>query len=350
MQNKTLERYFHVLNFIQVAPKFKTIKVIHSHLVSLGDEMDIRTVQRIIEYFEDRFELMIRYSNDSHPAKEVAWSRQLGPPRFGEHDLSYALTFHLAAKLLAPIIPGAFLGDIKRELGNARKVLAQTNKSIKKLPEKIIVLPRGTGRLPNQVDAKILNIIYHAVLDEKQLNVDYHLLSESKNIRSIDIHPLGLIIRFDTLYLTLYRTNSNFSDVNDKLIEDWPIHRFIKVKTLNQTIEKPQDFDLSTHAQKAGFSLNTHTQSIYKLGFKFKICLLFKGSTTKYIIERPFSSDQRIKKQEDGRFLVTATVNNSRELLSELQSFSDDVEVIEPKALREYFKQTALNMCRQYSS
>ncbi len=349
MHNKTLERYFHVLNFIQVAPTFKTIKAIHSHLLSLGDEMDIRTVQRIIEYFEERFELMVRYSNNSHPAKEVAWNRKLGAPRFGEHDLSYALTFHLAAKLLTPIIPGSFLEDIKRELGNAKKVLAQTNKSIKKLPEKIIVLPRGTGRLPNQVDAKILNIIYHAVLDEKQLNVDYHLLSESKDIKSINIQPLGLIIRFDTIYLTHYRTKPKYSGNNDKLIEDWPIHRFITVKRLDQAIVKPPGFDLNTHAQKAGFSLNTHTQSIYKLGFKFRICLLFKESTTKYVIERPFSSDQRIKKQEDGRFLVTATVNNSRELLSELQNFSDDVEVIEPEALREHFKQVALNMYRQYN-
>jgi len=349
MNNKTLERYFHVLNFIQVAPKFKSIKAIHSHLLSLGDEMDIRTVQRIVEYFEERFELMVRYSNNSHPAKEVAWSRQLGAPRFGEHDLSYALTFHLAAKLLTPIIPGAFLDDIKRELGNAKKVLAQTNESIKKLPEKIIVFPRGTGRLPNQVDAKILNTIYHAVLDEKQLKVDYHLLSESKDIKSIDIHPLGLITRFDTLYLTLYRTKPSLSNKSNKLIEDWPIHRFITATALNQTIKKPRGFDLNTHAQKARFSLNTHTQSIYKLGFKFKICLLFKEKTTKYVIERPFSSDQRIKKQKDGRFLVTATVNNSRELLSELQSFSDDVEVIEPEALREYFKQAAQNMYQQYN-
>lgn len=67
-------------------------------------------------------------------------------------------------------------------------------------------------------------------------------------------------------------------------------------------------------------------------------------------MERPFSENQRHKTQEDNRVLITATAKNTRELLSELINFADDVEVLAPKALRDYFCEVTKNLSSRYLS
>ena len=129
---------------------------------------------------------------------------------------------------------------------------------------------------------------------------------------------------------------------------EWPVHRFNRAELLPTPIRKPPGFTLKAHLKAPGILRNNHDPRLARLGESFKIKLRFKESTGHYVIERPFSKDQQADQDHDGSFIVKATVPNTRDLLSELFNFADDVEVLQPKALRDYLREKATAVAAQY--
>ena len=349
---RTPERYFLVMEALRVEPTYQTVKDIKEMLESHDHVVTERTVQRILEYFHSRFGLISRDKPNAagRPPKEWAWSKKKGPPRLQPIDPPSALTLQLATELLAPVLPGPYMEDIEKDLKRARKALGQISPTAKKLPQKIKILPRGRGRLPATVDQEILNTVFNALLAEKRILVTYVSGSgQQQTLSSYELSPLGLVFRFDSFYLVHVREpKSESQDAN--LVMEWPLHRFSSIKPLDTKIRMPPNFDLNEHLDNPGFIQNHFLKKINKLGTEIKLRLLFSEVTARYVMERPFSEDQKRKTYKDGRVLITATARNTRELLSELLNFADDLEVLAPKALRDYFRDVSENLCRRYQT
>jgi predicted DNA-binding transcriptional regulator YafY len=349
---RTPDRYFLVLEALNVVPNYQSVNDIKEMLARHGHVVTERTVQRILEYFQSRFGLISRDKPNAagRPPKEWAWSKKKGPPRLQPVDPPSALTLQLAIELLAPVLPDPYMKDMTKDLARARKALGQISPAAKKLPQKIKILPRGRGRLPATVDQKILNNVFNALLAERRILVRYLSGSgQQQTMAEHELSPLGLIFRFDTFYLVHIREpKSKSQDAN--LVMEWPLHRFRSVKPLETKIRVPQNFDLNEHLDNPGFIQNHFVKKVAKLGPEIKLKLLFSEITARYVMERPFSEDQKRKTSKDGRVLITATTRNTRELLSELLNFSDDVEVLAPKALRDYFREVSENLCARYQS
>lgn len=344
-------RFLDLIDLIPVAPKYRSTKEIHDLFIIQGHDVDIRTTQRNLKHFEERFGLISRDRRDHErgkPVKEWAWSKQDGPPGTQLLDPPSALTLQLATQLLSPVLPKRFLKGLKDDVVRAKKVLGQIGAKTNTIPDKVKVLPRGLGRLGATVDPKKLNTIFEALLNEKQIDATYISgSSQQQSYKSYRLNPLGLIFRFDTFYLVHSIDNKDQTKDNSQPME-WPLQRFSSVKETSVAINKPANFDLDKHIKNPGIVKNTFIKSINDLGPTINIKLLFSEVTARYVMERPFSEDQTYKSQADGRVLITATVANTRELLSELLNFADDVEILEPVELRNYFKQVAANLHQRY--
>lgn len=348
--NSQIDRYLVVLEALSPAPQYKTVEDVHSTLLQHGHKVDKRTVQRILQYYKGRYglESRPRPGGAGKPPLEWAWPKKQGAPNFQPIDPPTALTFELAAQLLAPVVPGPFMEAMERDMRRARQTLAQTNPKASKLPRKLRVIPRGQGRLPNTVDPGILDAVFEATLAEKQIRVTYLAQSiTTPNLSTHVLNPLGLVFRFDTFYLVHVRETKTRKP-NARQVTEWPLHRFRGVEPLHTRIRVPQDFDLDRHLEQPGFMQNIFWKNVARLRPSFRLEILLTERTARYVRERPFSEDQQERFQDDGRVKVTATVRNTREMLTELLKFADDVEVVKPKALRDYFAEVAANLCERY--
>ena len=65
-------------------------------------------------------------------------------------------------------------------------------------------------------------------------------------------------------------------------------------------------------------------------------------------METPLNSTQTVKRQTDGRLLVTARMTDTLQFEQWLKSFGSDVEVLAPTKLRNKFKQLAKELSNQY--
>jgi predicted DNA-binding transcriptional regulator YafY len=342
-------RYWILMKSIGTAPNYKTIKELHGDLMDAELGVDKRTVQRIVNYFSRQFEMQYRQKCDE-PGQPIewAWSKAEGPPVIGNIDPPTALTYEIAAQLLAPLLPPAFLGGMEPAFRNARKVLGQVNKNATSLTGKIRILPRGRGRLPAQVDQTVLNELYNALFANKQVKVRYLAASSAtQKPKSYVLNPLAIIFRLDAFYLVHVTEPTKPSRDPDKVYE-WPIHRFKRITTLDTEVRRPPDFVLDEYLCDPGFLRNIYLKRLHNIGSEFRLKLISSASTAKYIQERPFSEDQKIIHTRDGRVRIEAIVQNTRELLTLLHDFAADVEIVGPKVLREYFQDLSKMLYKQY--
>jgi predicted DNA-binding transcriptional regulator YafY len=347
---KEFARYWLLLESIENAPRYKTVEELQRILDEGGYGVNKRTVQRIVGFFSKRFGLKSRERADERGRPfEWAWSKTEGRPVVGVMDPPTALTYELAAQLLAPLLPSTFLDGMERDFRRARKVLGQVNKKARSLTNKIRILPRGRGRLPAQVDQTVLNELYNALFANTQVEVRYLAQSNtSQQPKSYVLNPLAIVFRFDTLYL-IHVAQPNNPDQDPDTVMEWPIHRVKRVTTLDKLVRRPPGFDLNEHLRYPGFLRNNFLEKLRDAGPTLRLKALFPAATARYVQERPFSMDQKITKTRDGRVRVEATVANTRELLTELHDFSSDVEVLAPKVLRNYFQDLSRKLYAQYS-
>jgi len=331
------ERYMLLLERIEREPKYTTAPELLAELTANGYPVNIRTVQRVLGYFERRFGLVSRTRDAPGRPKEWAWPRNRGGLVVPDMDPPTALTYRLAVELLAPLLPPSFLAKLEPDLRRARQVLRQVGTPGRRLPDKVRLLPRGGGRLPANVNERVLTPLYDALLGERRVLADYRGTNNpSPRGSRYELSPLALVFRFDTLYLVHVAEPRRPERDPDRVME-WPLHRFIRVEALDTPIRVPPGFDLDAHLRAAGFLQNRHLELLRDLGPEIALKAKFRPTTATYIAERGFSADQRLTTLEDGRVLVEATVPNTRELLTELHDFAGDVEIIAPPALRAYF-------------
>ena len=346
---KEFPRYWLLLESLQREPQFKTVEELREVLEHAGYGVTNRTVQRILEYFSETFNLKSRKRTDERGQPyEWAWPRTQGQPVVGVMDPPTALTYEVAAQLLAPLLPSSFLDGMERDFRRARKVLAQVSTKASSLTNKVRILPRGRGRLPAQIDQAVLNTLYDALFTNKQ--VEIHYLAQSSPTKRAKIHvlnPLAIVFRFDTLYLVHVAQPRN-PDQDPDEVKEWPVQRIKRATILDKPVRIPPPFNLDEHLGNPAFQRNRHHDHLRDAGSTFRLKALFPPSTARYVQERPFSDDQKITKTRDGRMRVEATVANTQELLTELHNFSYDVEVLAPKALRNYFQDLSKKLYAQY--
>ena len=120
-----------------------------------------------------------------------------------------------------------------------------------------------------------------------------------------------------------------------------PLHRFERVEILDKKIREPKDFDLDefTHVNNLSFE---YSKKLYT----FKA--LFDLTAAAHLIETPLNGTQKIKRQTDGKLLISARMTDTLQFEQWLKSFGSQVEVLSPKKLRNKFKELARELSEKY--
>ena len=105
-------------------------------------------------------------------------------------------------------------------------------------------------------------------------------------------------------------------------------------------VNRPAGFDLDAYIASGAFG--------YPVGGAIRLEALFSEGAAFHLGERPLSEDQRLEPTDDGRVLLTATVQDTSELRWWLLGFGDQVEVLAPESIREEMARIARNMDAKY--
>jgi predicted DNA-binding transcriptional regulator YafY len=119
------------------------------------------------------------------------------------------------------------------------------------------------------------------------------------------------------------------------------MHRILSAEMLIETSQRPEQFSIDAYIAEGEFGVVLNPQPI-QLEAEF-----FRHVAT-YLRESPIADDQVIEDVDKENVLLRATVPDTLELRLWLKSFGDEVEVLEPPALRQEFREMAESLATYY--
>jgi predicted DNA-binding transcriptional regulator YafY len=326
----TLSRQWSLLRTVPAYPHWLSTRELHQRTWDQGHEVNIRTIQRDLDFLSSPFPLLSETRGKTHYWQWMQGAQGLEIPAMSQ---STALVFQLSNHYLRQLIPSNVLGLLEPYLDRASEALADTKLS--NWNDKVIHLEQGPQLTPPEIDEAIRDVVYKALLEGQQLEVDYSPRYETVT-STYPINPLGIVLREGVFYIVC--TIWEYTD-----IRQLAMHRIKTAKLLDKEVQPIKDFDLKKYIlEESAFSYPESAKTI-------KLKAKFDEGAAWHLTERKLSEDQALKKIADGYYRLTATVRDTSELRWWLLGFGDGVEVIAPRTLRKEFKTIAAAMTQMYT-
>lgn len=325
----TLYRQMKLLRLLPRYPRKIDSATLKEKLENRGIVVEMRTLQRDLE----------NLLNDGHPierderSKPYGWS-WVGDEAFelSDMDPQTALAFDMIGKHMQRSLPVSTFKYLQPYITRAQNILntlADTSE-ISQWKNKVKVIPRGMTFIPAELLPDVVDTAYEALLLDKRLQVTYK--KRDGELKEWELNPLGLVMKDNTTYLI-----ASIKDYENPL--HLPLQRFRSAEMLDLEAKPLDNFDLDEYANnRMGYPVNDEKASL-------KIRLSNKVAQS--LIESPLSEDQATH-EEGEDVIIEATVADNLELRWWLQAYGSNVEVLEPKELRNEFKELANNMVGMY--
>jgi len=169
-----------------------------------------------------------------------------------------------------------------------------------------------------------IHTLIEAMKQKQVCRIVYQAIMATKP-KTYSIIPLKLFSHKDTIYL--HARIHIAKGRKDKEMEFDPllaVHRIRKVAMTDAVYEYPQDYDF---------------EQVYNQNFgvikdeAFKVEVEFTGWATKYVSERIWSPDQKIKKVGENKIILEFTASSEPEVISWLLWFGEEARLTKPKDL-----------------
>jgi len=326
--DETLYRQWVMLTRIPRYPRKITVPALKDILLGEGYTVDTRTIQRDLNKLSISFPL----SNDTEGRKNYwYWIEEAAIQDLPGMEPVTALAFEMAESYLKPLLPQATLELLQPYFHRARNVLNdQSDSLLRKWPNKVAVIERGPVLQKPTINPDVQRVVYQALLEEKPIKASYQPRGAERS-KDYLMHPLGIVSRVGVIYLicTLW-------DYDDA--KQFALHRFTHAEVADAPINIHNEFSLKHYIEK-------DQQFSYKLEDKpIQLKVLFDAKTAGHLAETPLSPSQKLTPQEDGRVLLEAEIMRTLELRWWLQGFGDNIEVLEPIAMRDKFIKTIASL------
>jgi len=326
----TLSRQWTMLKHVPTHPRSISTKDIHQYLRDEGHDTTLRTIQRDLERLSNEFPL-----TDIQEGREKRWQWAQGAHALEIPSMppSTALVFQLVQQYLSPLLPKSTLDLIKPYLNRATEVMKSSNfagwrKNVK-------MLSRGPRLIAPKVSTNIRDVVYESLMEKRRFKVSYQTRKADEKKEYV-VNPLGLVIKEGITYLVC--TLWDYKD-----FKQLALHRMHSAKLLDEPAVRTRGFDLDTYIeQDSGFGYLVS-------GNQLKLKIRMETGAAYHLYESKLANDQTIKIIDENSVEITATVPDSHEMRWWLMGFGDLVEVLEPKALRTEFVETAKNLNELYS-
>jgi len=324
-----LGRQWDLMKNVPANPNWRSTRELHQRLTDLGHEVDIRTVQRDLDWLSGPFSLA---SEDRGKARYWQWMRGASGLEIPGMSRPTALVLQQADRYLRQLMPRSVLNLLEPYFQRAAEVLAHTQ--LADWDRKVMHIEPGPALAPPEVDPEVRDVVYEALLDGQQFECEYARRYEAAP-RQYEVNPVGLVLRQGVIYLvcTLWTYENSVQ---------LALHRIRSANLLQRPAQSPPGFSLERYVREdAAFSYPASDR-------KLRLRVRFDEGAAFHLTERRLSEDQVLKQRKDGRYDLTATVADTADLRWWLLGFGDGVEVLAPKKLRDEFQQMTANMARIY--
>ena len=326
---EAIRRGFSILGSVSRSPM--SSRDIFRRLYDDGFNVSIRTIERDLSRLPDIFPSLIEVDDRSKP---FTYRQPVNARKYSAMNPTEAICLELAFSFLNPILPKKTLDPINPYLKEADAVLNESHaKKYKNWKDKVLTINEGLQLQSANVIQKVINNIHEALWDEKVVIAKYQSRTK-KYADNYKIHPAGLIYRGRIIYLIC-----SFDDNLNKIVY-LPLQRFKSIEILPEEKSFHHGKKVSNLVKDLlGFKLNNK---------KLKVKLKFSKMAGAHLFETPLSKKQTIKETRDGYFMVEDEVIDNMELRYWIRAFGDEVEVVQPKILRDEFTKLSKRLRKKY--
>ena len=328
----TLGRQWMLLRYIPRQPRKIDTTTLMQYVERDGFEVDVRTVQRDLNKLSVIFQLVC---DDSTRPHQWSWMRDAEGFDLPRMDAHTALTFLLADQFLRSVMPHPTLHHLDPYFTRARGILSDLPQGgLAAWPEKVRVIPRGLPLAPPVVSLDALEQVYTCLLEEKRVEIDHRPRGSSK-VRPMEVSPLGLVVRGSVIYLVA--TAWEYEDTRA-----WSMHRIVAARPTEIPRRVPAGFDLDAFISSGvlGFLLDEEP---------IELRALVHRTVAQVLTETPIADNQELEEQDDGEFLLRATLPYTMQLRGWILGYGDMIEVLEPASLRESVIENARRVSERYA-
>lgn len=323
MPAKTLQavtRQWELLKRLPSRPPGKTARELADSLAQGGCQVSKRTVERDLNELERLFPIDC---NDRGTPYGWHWLEDAHFDLPGL-TLAEAMSTRLLEDYLKPLLPASIMGTLLPRFREAKKKLqAMPGNPMNGWADKIRVVTPGLNLLPPRIEPDVQETVYEALLADEQVKAMYHSIHKEQ-ASAMELHPLGLIQRGPVTYLVA----TVFDYENVRL---FAMHRIKEAKRLSRPCRRPENFSLDAYLATGA--------SDFGDGEHIRFKAVVNGYLADRLRETPLSEDMELMKQENG-CLLTCSLIASWQLHWWILSQGDEIEVLEPKGLRQSIAQT----------
>ena len=329
----TLLRHWTMLRHVPRHPRKVAVGELCDRLESAGFQVSRRSVERDLQKLSSIFPLRC---DEAHKPHGWSWMQDGAVLDLPGMDVHTALAFRMAAEHLQPLLPEATRAYLEPHFQRAWTVLdALAENTLSAWPDKVRVLPAGQALLPPAIDKDVLERVQSGLLTERRLRITYCRRGETET-RFYLAHPQGLVWRDAVGYLLC--TLFEYTD----LIQ-LALHRIVSVEVEDEPRRALPGFSLDVEVAHGAFDFLLSPEVIV-------LEVAMPEFAAVKLRETPLSLDQTLADLPDGRAVVRATVANTVQLRSWLLSFGENVEVLEPAALRAEMAATVMAAAELYAT
>ena len=320
-----------MLRAIPRHPKRIDAPTIHARLAGNGMVVSLRTVQRDLNSLASAFPL----DYDESKPQGWCWRQGAGQLEIPSMDAHAALTFNLVEQYMQNLLPRSTLSHMAPWFEAAQGVVSSQASTVTKWRDKLRVVPHSLNKIPAPIDTEIQATIYSGLLNERQIEVTYSAISTGREAKTYPIHPLGLVIVEQVVYLVC--TVKDYKEARFLAV-----HRISSARLLELEAEKPTSFNIDEFIhQEFGIRLGKDP---------LNLVLRIRGVLAKYLSETPVALDQSMVAIDSEWTKVRVTVNDTVQLRTWLRSLGPDAIVDEPELLRIQLKQEWTDLLSLYDS
>ncbi|WP_045226889.1 helix-turn-helix transcriptional regulator [Methyloterricola oryzae] len=294
--------------------------------------VSIATFKRDLEYLRDRL------------GAPIVWDRQARAYRFQGQTEGTTLPAHelpglwfnaseihallTMRQLLAQIQPGLLDAHIQPLLTRLNTLLASGDHTPAAVEQRVRVLPAARRRC----DSRLFPQVAQALLQRKRLTVTHY--NRSNNETTVrEISPQRLVHYRDNWYLDAW------CHLREGL-RSFAVDALEQVTVLPTQAIEVDESELDAELA-GGYGIFSGTQVHWAL-------LRFTPERSRWVQAEHWHPQQQGQWDEQGRYCLTLPYTQPQELLMDILRNGDQVEVLEPEALRQQVQETAQRLAALY--
>lgn len=249
--------------------------------------------------------------------------------------LTDAFSLKIVESILKPLIPRAMHETLDYRFKEANEKLKAISKKSRhgSWADKVRNVTPTLSLLPPKINNGVLDTVQTALLKDKQVEVKYHSM-DSDGAKVQILNPLAMVQRGPVTYLVA--TMIGYSDTRL-----YAVHRIKNANIGSDDTVIPKGFSIDEYIDKGALNFGS--------GKEIKLHACIDEWLYRVLEETPISCDQKLSHKDDESFL-SATVQDTWQLMWWLMSQGNAIEVIRPIKLRNKIRSELEGALEQYNA